>query len=247
MQQKRVALVTGAGGNIGSGIAERLAQDGAHVVLVDLPGRAEPVAARLRDHSVEAAAADIADEAAVHTLMAGIEARHGRLDILVNNAAISPKRPGPRWEVPLAEWEAVLRINVTAPFLLAQAAIPLMIARRWGRIVNISSQSGRTATKVAGLAYGTSKHALVGFTRHLANALGEHGITVNSVAPGPMDVLMPGTPGGVPQISSANYAIPAGRLGTAADIAAAVAYLTSEQAGFVTGAVIDVNGGTFMG
>lgn len=249
--QQRLALVTGAARGIGLGVAERLAGDGLNVVLVDLidevHGAARGLAAR--GLAVEACVADIAREDAVRALVDDVLARHGRLDVLVNNAGISPKHGGRKalvQDTSLEEWQAVLAVNLTGPFLMCRAALPAMRRHGWGRIVNMSSQAGRTRSQIAGSHYAASKAGLIGFSRTLAAEVGADGITVNCIAPGRIETPMAATAGA--DVNRAYVSqIPVARIGHPGDIASAVSFLASEEAGFITGATLDVNGGHFMG
>ena len=246
----RTALVTGAARGIGLAIAERLVAAPMHVVLLDVEPSVHASAQRLRDAgaSAESHVGDIADEDWVQRCLADILARRGQVDILVNNAGISPKTNGMRSPVEqmrLDEWNRVMAVNLTGAFLLSRAVIPGMRAQRWGRIVNISSQGGRTRTRIAGAHYAASKAGLIGFTRTLAGELAGEGITANSIAPGRVESNMAQ---GATQATNQSFlaSIPMGRVGTAAEIAAAVAFLAGEDAGYITGATLDVNGGSFM-
>ncbi|CEJ12273.1 3-oxoacyl-[acyl-carrier-protein] reductase FabG [bacterium YEK0313] len=249
--QQRLALVTGAARGIGLGVAERLAGDGLKVVLVDLVdeihGAARGLAAK--GLAVEACVADIAREDAVRALVDDVLARHGRLDVLVNNAGISPKHGGRKalvQDTSLEEWQAVLAVNLTGPFLMCRAALPAMRRHGWGRIVNMSSQAGRTRSQIAGSHYAASKAGLIGFSRTLAAEVGADGITVNCIAPGRIETPMAATAGA--DVNRAYVSqIPVARIGHPGDIASAVSFLASDEAGFITGATLDVNGGHFMG
>ncbi len=247
----RVALVTGAARGIGFGIAERLANDGVRVVLSDVLPEVHDAAARLRDTGLlaEGEIGSVADEGWTKAVVAGIHDRHGRLDILVNNAGISPKRDGQKYTVrdtPLAQWNEVLAVNLTGAFLLCREAVPGMTERGWGRIVMISSQSARTRADIAGSAYAAAKAGMISLARVLASEVGKSGVTVNSIAPGRIESPMQAVAG---EAATRDYItrIPVGRLGKAADIAATVAFLASDDASFITGATIDVTGGFFMG
>ncbi len=248
--RNRIALVTGAAQGIGFGIAEQLARDGAHVVLSDILPQVTAAAARLQAAglSAESEQGSVADEAWASGVVRKVEETHGRLDILVNNAGISPKRDGkklPIRDTPLAQWNEVLAINLTGAFLLCRQAVPGMTARGFGRIINISSQAGRARTDIAGSAYAASKAGLIALSRVLASEVGKQGITVNCIAPGRIESPMAAVAGADVNREYVSR-IPVGRIGTAADIAATVAFLASEDASFITGATIDVNGGFFM-
>jgi 3-oxoacyl-[acyl-carrier protein] reductase len=175
-----------------------------------------------------------------------VEGQFGRLDILVNNAGISPSHEGRSLDLedmPVEEWDRVIAVNLTGTFLMCRAALPLMKRGKWGRIVNFSSQGGRTRSLLSGAHYAATKAGLIGFTRILAGQVGKHGITANCIAPGRIDTEQSRSFG-----DAAAYAaqLPVGRLGEPQDIAAGVEYLVSEGASFVTGTVLDVNGGYFM-
>nr|WP_309503880.1 SDR family NAD(P)-dependent oxidoreductase [uncultured Roseovarius sp.] len=247
MNQTRTALVTGAARGIGADIARRLAGDGHRVILTDV---LEEVTQTAQDIGLGAVAVpfDLAQLPQIEPFVQSLIATHGPIDIIVNNAGISPKHDGkraPAQDTDLAEWQAVLDINLTAAFLICKAALPDMRARKWGRIVNMASQAARTRSTVAGSHYAASKAGLLGFSRTLAGEVGLDGITVNCIAPGRIDTPMAS---GVSDAVNAAYVqtIPVGRIGTTADVAHAVAYFASEEAGFVTGTVMDVNGGHFM-
>jgi 3-oxoacyl-[acyl-carrier protein] reductase len=248
---KRIALVTGAAGGIGLGIAERLARDGATVLISDVAAHLEESAAALRSkgYAAEAVPGDVADPAWCEEVVARAHRDHGSLDILVNNAGISPKRDGKKIlirDTDLDQWNRVFAINLTGAFLLCRAATPKMQERHWGRVVNIASQAARTRADIAGAAYAASKSGMIGFSRVLASEVGQDGVTVNCIAPGRIESPMAAVAGAE---ANRDYVtrIPVRRIGTAADIAATVAFLASEEASFITGATIDVNGGFFMG
>ena len=239
----RVALITGGAGAVGSAAARMLAQDGFSLVLADLDGdRAATVAAEIERESrieVVALGIDIAAPDAAARLIATVSERFGRLDCLVNNAgrtgaskidALDPD-----------EWEAVLRVNLTAPMLLCREAAPLMRANG-GSIVNVASRVYLSGT---GVGYTSSKSGLIGLTRTLAVQLGPHGIRVNAVAPSFLN--SPFNKKIVAENSSLADAFrritPLGRVGTPEDVAGAIAFLASDRASFITGDVLHVCGG----
>ncbi|MBY8824293.1 SDR family NAD(P)-dependent oxidoreductase [Sphingomonas colocasiae] len=247
---QRVAIVTGAAKGLGRATAERLAADGHHVVCVGRSGNTEPVATALKacGMSAEAMVAEMSDEVAIEAMVENVAARHGRIDILVNNAGFGTSRgnrPASIAELTLDEWNAVLAVNLTAPFLLSRAVIPHMRRGRWGRIVNVGSRAGRTGIPAAEAAYSATKAGLLGLTRYLAMVTADGGITVNAIAAGRFATDMADQ--AAPDIrSSALAGIPVGRTGDPAEFAGTVSFLTSEIAAFMTGATIDVNGGAFM-
>jgi len=250
---KRVALVTGAANGFGWYTSRRLAAAGHAVVMLD---RAPEVAARaeeLRSNggSAHSEVIDLTDVGNVQVAIKQILKVHRRIDILINNAGTGLlKKPGggvPQIaDVDLASWNRVIALTLTTPYLLCQAVVPGMVQAGWGRIVNISSRAGRTAVAASDLSYASTKAAIIGLTRRLADEVAPHGITVNAIAPGRFDTVFANqSPPDV--IAQAIAGIPAKRLGRPEELAATIAFLVSEEAGYMTGAVLDVNGGGFMG
>lgn len=241
------AVVTGAARGMGRAITARLAALGYPVIAVDIDeeGLATTAAEVPGDITPLVAGVGAAD---APSLVRTATRPHGGICVLVNNAGISPKRDGvavPTVELTRAEWDRVLLTNLTGAFELCQVAAIDMMAMGWGRIVNVSSLAARTGTRVPGSHYVASKAALLGFSRTLALELGRSGVTVNCIAPGRIDTSMAGE--ALPEINERMLRrVPVGRFGQPDDIAAAVAYLVSEDAGFVTGATLDVNGGMLM-
>jgi 3-oxoacyl-[acyl-carrier protein] reductase len=237
----KAAIVTGAAAGIGRAIAERLAAAGAAVALADVKGAGGAAAAlQVSGYKAMAIAADVAKEEDCARLVAEAAASLGRVDILVNNAGIGIQRPF--LDLTLEEYERVMRINVTGALLCSQHAARRMIAQRaGGRIVNIASISGRRAN-VARAAYGTSKAALIQLTRQMALELAPHGITVNAIAPGPIETEMAK---GHPPEQRAEFLrmVPLNRYGMPEEIAAAAVFLAAGEAGYITGHVLDVDGG----
>jgi 3-oxoacyl-[acyl-carrier protein] reductase len=246
----RSALVTGGANGIGFAIAHGLAAQGHRVLLADVSDTVHAAAQRLDPSGarVHAHVADVGDEAQVVATARRALELFGGCDILVNCAGVSSKRDGkpiPPQEVRTADWERVLRINLTAPFVLSRELIPAMRERGFGRIVNITSRAGRTFVAPAGVDYAASKAGLIGLTRHLAGTYAADGITVNCVAPGRIETALSSLSS--PEIiAAAAKAIPVGRLGSTDEVAAAVLFLASEAASYVTGTCMDVNGGVFM-
>ena len=248
---KRAALVTGAARGLGRAIAHRLGALGHPVLLVDVDPAVVRTAAELHDaHGIDARGIqlDISDETEVAKLASLAGEHWTRLAILVNNAGISPKHEGrkrPVESMPLAEWRRVLDVNLTGAFLMSRACIPMLGSRGWGRIVMITSQAARTRTIVPGAHYQSSKAGLTALARVLAAELADRGVTVNCVAPGRIESEMTGAidPATNAQIAAT---IPAGRMGRPDEVAATVAFLASDAAGYLTGASLDVNGGSFM-
>jgi len=244
--QGQVAIVTGGAQGIGLAIAARLAADGSALVIADLNAEgAERAASSLSEAGPTALAigADItSDQGRARIVSAALE-RHGRIDVLVNNAGILPRVP--LMEVTPEVWHRTMQVNLDAAFFCSQAVLPAMRAQGRGRIINISSMSARTGGQASPPHYATSKTGLVGMTRALARVVGAWGVTVNAVAPGMIDTEMLAalTP---EQRQWWLEQIPLARLGTPEDVAGAVAFLASDDASYITGATLDVNGGYFM-
>ena len=240
----RVALVTGASRGIGRAIARRLGEQGAIVVAAARGDHADETARELTadGHTAEAVQLDVTDQAAVEKLPGEIINRHGRLDIVVSNAGIARDQLVMRMK--RADWDAVLATNLTATFVLAQAAVRPMLKQRGGRIIAIGSVVGQTGN--AGQTnYAASKAGLIGFAKALAREVASRGITVNVVAPGLIETDMTKAMAEKAQVSWTEQ-IPLARLGTVDDVAAAVCFLASDEASYITGHVLAVNGGMYM-
>lgn len=248
--ENRVALVTGAARGLGAAIAAKLAANDHPVVLADVLEQVEATAARLREagHQARALRLDVSDEAAVNALPQALGDWWPRLSVLVNNAGISPKVEGRKRkvvEIPLEEWNRVLAVNLTGPFLLSKLCIPVMQAQGWGRIVMMTSQAAYVPNTITGAYYGASKAGLLGFARTLAGELGPDGITVNCVSPG--RIMSDMVAGAAPGMNEAFLArIPLGRLGEPKEVAEVVGFLVSEAAAYLTGTTIHVGGGSYM-
>jgi 3-oxoacyl-[acyl-carrier protein] reductase len=240
----KVALVTGASRGIGRAIAARLADQGATVIAAARADHADECVAELtaRGQRAEALSLDVTDPAAVEAVPGAIVARHGRLDILVSNAGIT--RDQLLMRMKREDWDAVLATNLTATFLLAQASMRPMLKQRGGRIVAISSVVGQMGN--AGQTnYAASKAGLIGFAKALAREVASRAITVNVVAPGMVETDMTRAVNAKTQVDWAAQ-IPLGRLGKVDDVAAAVCFLASDEASYITGHVLAVNGGMYM-
>jgi 3-oxoacyl-[acyl-carrier protein] reductase len=240
----RVALVTGASRGIGRAIAARLAEQGATVVAAARGDNARACADELAaaGHRAEAITLDVTDAGAVEAAPGDIVKRHGRLDIVVSNAGVT--RDQLLMRMKRDDWDTVVATNLTATFLLAQAAMRPMLKQKSGRIIAISSVVGQTGN--AGQAnYAASKAGLIGFAKALAREVASRAITVNVVAPGMIDTDMTRAIAEKAQVDWSSQ-IPLGRLGTVDEVAAAVSFLASDEASYITGHVLAVNGGMYM-
>lgn len=238
----KVALITGASGGLGDKIARTLHAQGATLALTD---RSEERMEKLKEElgsNVECFVADLGDSEAINQLVKDVEAKFGRIDILVNNAGLT--RDNLFIRMSDEDWQLVLDVNLTAGFKLAKAAVRGMMKRRFGRIIGIASVVGVTGN--AGQAnYSASKAGMIAMNKCLAQEVGSRGITVNSIAPGfirtPMTDVLPD------DVKAALLAkIPEAKLGEAQDIANVVAFLASDEAQYITGQTININGGMAM-
>jgi 3-oxoacyl-[acyl-carrier protein] reductase len=239
-----VALVTGASRGIGRAIAVALARRGATVVAAARGDHAEAVAAEIAaaGGTAEPLTLDVTDGAAVGAAVGGLVERHGRIDVLVNNAGIT--RDQLLLRMKRDDWDAVVATNLTAAFTCAQAVLKTMIKQRSGRIINITSVVGQSGN--AGQAnYAASKAGLIGFTKAVALEVASRNITVNAVAPGMIETDMTRALAEATQTEWAGR-IPLKRLGTVEDVAGAVVFLASDEAAYITGHVLAVNGGMHM-
>ena len=240
----KLAIVTGASRGIGRGIAEMLAARGAHVIAAARGDNAKATvdAIQAAGGRAEVVALDVTDTSAVDAMVGGVLERHGRIDVLVNNAGIT--RDQLMLRMKRQEWDEVIATNLTAAFTCAQAVLKPMIKQRSGRIISVSSVVGQMGN--AGQAnYAASKAGLIGFSLALAREVASRNITVNVVAPGMIDTDMTRAVAGKAQ-SDWEALIPLKRLGMPADIAAAVCFLASDEASYITGHVLAVNGGMYM-
>jgi 3-oxoacyl-[acyl-carrier protein] reductase len=241
----RVAFVTGSSRGIGRAIALTLSREGFYIVVASPEvENNELVAGEIRAAGGEAMTLnmDIGSQESVKQGFGQVLAAKGRVDVLVNNAGIT--RDGLAVRMKPADWDLVLKINLSGAFFAAQQALPGMMKNRWGRIVNMASVVGQAGSP--GQAnYVASKAALIGLTKALAQEMGSRGITVNAVAPGYIDTDMTSV---LPEAVKQKYlaSIPLGRAGTIADVAAAVKFLVSDDASYITGHVLAVNGGMYM-
>jgi 3-oxoacyl-[acyl-carrier protein] reductase len=246
IDEGRVAIVTGGGRGIGRAIVARLAQEGANVAISyrSNDAAAEETAQKVRDVGVqcELFKGDVASPEDVHALFKGVSDAFGRVDILVNNAGIT--RDNLMMRMKEDEFDEVLRTNLKGTYLCTRAALRPMVRARWGRIVNVGSVVGLVGN--AGQAnYAASKAGIIGFTKSVAREVAQRGITVNAVAPGYVETeLTGGLPEGVKDQILAQ--VPSGRFGEPEEVAAVVAFLSGEGAGYITGQTIAVDGGMTM-
>jgi len=247
----RVALVTGASRGIGASTAELLARRGARVaVSARTISDLETVASSILRNGGEALVipCDVVEPAQVASMIETVVKKWGRLDILVNNAGLgTPAKPVE--EVLPEEWDQTILLNLKSVYLCIRAAAPVMKRQRYGRIVNVSSFAGRFFSRLSGPHYSSAKAGVVGFTRHMAAELGPFGVCVNSVAPSPVlteRVKVKWTTRAEEERQRILAGIPLGRLAQPEEIATVIAFLASDDASYVNGACIDVNGGSYM-
>jgi NAD(P)-dependent dehydrogenase (short-subunit alcohol dehydrogenase family) len=245
----RVAVVTGAGSGIGLAVGRRLSERGCRVALLDLDGAAaERAADELRAAGARAlaGAVDVADREAVDDALRKVRAEFGPVEIMVTSAGLDAFEPFTG--ITIAAWERMIAVNLTGTFHCLQAVVPEMLAAKWGRIVTISSSSAQSgAARMAH--YVASKAGVIGLTKALAVELAPHGITVNTIPPGFIITPMARRAeagGHLPSLEAVAARTPVRRGGTPEDVAAACAFLCSDEAGYVTGQLIGVNGGWYI-
>jgi NAD(P)-dependent dehydrogenase (short-subunit alcohol dehydrogenase family) len=246
-ERQRIAIVTGGTKGIGGAITERLAAEGAHVCAVYAgdhdTARSLKQGLASKGQSISVHPGDVGDRAFCQDLVAAIVSEHGGVDYLVNNAGLLIENNA--YRITEEEWDRALRVNLSGPFHLAQAVLPIMAERGFGRIVNVGSVTAAMGSPVE-VAYGAAKAGLLGMTRSLARAVARKGITVNLVVPGVYDTDM--TRSMRPEAQDAIAAmIPLGRRGAPAELAHAVLFLLDDRASYLTGSVVTVDGGLSMG
>jgi 3-oxoacyl-[acyl-carrier protein] reductase len=247
MMEGRVAIVTGAAQGIGASIAKRFASEKIRVVVADVKKElGERKARQIREAGGDALflEVDVSKKADADRLVSETLKEFGRLDILVNNAAINYLTPILE-EVREKEWDQVLAVNIKGVFFCMSAAVDPMKYQKWGRVINIGSIAGKQGGPASGVHYCASKAAVICMTKQFARYLAPYGITVNAIAPGIIDTEMGRFLG--PEAIERNIRLtPLGRLGTPEDVAHAALFLASEDAEFITGEILDVNGGVLM-
>lgn len=250
MKREKTALVTGAASGIGLAVAHRLAKSGVTTLMLDCSQEVTEKATELAAQGGKAVGhvVDLADSAALDRWLQDVLKQYGTVDIIVNNAGIHPKKEGGKFlveEISLRDWEKVLAINLNAPFQICAKLLPAMKKGGWGRVVNIGSAGARMRPVTPSSHYVASKAGIVGLTHCIAEEYARDGITANCVAPGPVKTGL--TASSSPEsIVRLTQSVPMGRYGTPDELAAAIVFLTSEDASFVNGAVFDVNGGAAM-
>lgn len=240
----RVATITGGASGIGAAIARHLGAQGVLIVVGDIdPEASRRTLSELQSVGVEASSVpiDVTSPASVADAFAEVQRRHGRCDVLVNCAGVA--KVYPFLEFPLDNWQKTMDVNVTGTLLCSQHAARMMVAKGWGRIVNIASVAGMRAVGVGRTAYGTSKGALIALTRQMAVELAPHGVTANALCPGPVDTPLTRALHSDKFRGEYTRAIPMNRYGTTDEVAAVAAFLASDGAAYVTGIALPVDGG----
>ncbi|WP_066688138.1 SDR family NAD(P)-dependent oxidoreductase [Christensenella intestinihominis] len=243
----KTAIVTGAAKGIGRGCAEILARNGANVVLADINlEMAVETEQAFKKEGLQAKAVqvNVKSVADIEKMVQSAVRSFGTVDILVNNAGIFHATPIE--EITEQEWDNIVDINLKSVFFATQKVLPYMKEKKSGKIVNLSSLAGRNGGFTNGMGYSATKAGIIGLTRGFAARLAQYGININAVAPGSTDTgILDGL--GESEIRSLTEKIPLGRFGKTAEIASVVAFLCSDEAAFMTGAVVDVNGGMYFG
>jgi len=249
--QNKVAIVTGGASGIGAATARGLSREGAKVVVADWnPENLQKMEAEMKkeDRPFLGLKIDVSLEKDVQKLVSQTVSQFGGIDFLVNNAGISPKHKGKKqnlWEMSIEEWDRVMAVNIRGVFLCCYFAVPRMIERGGGAIVSLSSQAAKAGSVITGCHYAISKAGVVGLTKILAREVAQYKIRVNAVAPGRIDTPMIwDVPVEVNEQIKKN--IPLGRLGKAEEVADPILFLLSEASSFMTGVVLDINGGSGM-
>jgi len=245
----RVAIVTGAAQGIGFHAAKMMCQNGMKVALVDLNGEKVQAAAdelnALADSAgVKAFSCDVSDDTAIEKTISEIAAHFGQIDVLINGAGILSATKIP--DIQREEWDRILGVNLSGAFFMVQKAVPYLQKSKHGRIINISSVAGRMGGVENSMSYAASKGGMCSITRGMARHLGPFGITVNAVCPGPTrtPIMDAYSEEAMRNLAAKNFL---GRVGEPDDVAAGICYLASEEASYVTGIMLDINGGFWIG
>ena len=246
-EKDKTAVVTGAGRGIGKAIALLLARQGIQVAVNDVAAAAaEETAKEIQYHGGRAVAApsDVTQEDSVRVMVAGIVRDLGSIDILINNAGVL--RPTKVVDISEEEWDLVINGNLKSAFLCIKHVLPIMMAKGWGRIVNLSSTAGKSFSTLGGAHYTAAKAALLGLTRHVAKESARFGITANAVCPGLIDTEMVRRTVNEKTLSQIFNSFPIPRLGRPEEVAHLVSFLVSDEAAYITGASLDITGGDLM-
>lgn len=249
----RIAIVTGAGGGLGSTFAKKMAQEGATIVLTDINLDVLQQTINMLEEQkckYDSYILDVTNKQQVQDTFQCVYEKFGQIDILINNAGGSLYTPKELNQIDETHWDLVLDVNLKGTFLCCQAIVPFMARKNYGRIINVSSIGARTASLVTGVAYAAAKGGVISFSRRLAKEIGDYGITVNTIAPGTVlsGSRMIETWENMEEEDRRDIlrSIPLGRLSTAEEQADVVVFLSSNKSSYITGTVIDVNGGRFM-
>ncbi len=243
----KVVIVTGAAQGMGKAVSKRFAEYGAKIIINDINSdnlKSTETEFLKSGFNVIALAGDVANSNDVSNVVNQTVSRYGRIDILINNAGVL--KPTKVIDINENEWDFVIDVNLKGTFLFSKAVISIMKSHNWGRIVNFSSSAGKNISTVGGAHYTAAKAGILGFTRHLAKEIAKYGITVNSVCPGLIDTEMVRSTIDETQIQNYAGSFPVNRLGTIEEVADLVTYLASQNASYITGASIDINGGDLM-
>lgn len=245
--KNKVVIVTGAAQGMGKAVSKHFAIKGSNVVLNDM--NLDTLKSAEMDFAksgfeIYAIQGNVADSADVDNIVKKTVAKYGRIDILINNAGVL--KPTKVIEMDENEWDFVIDVNLKGTFLFSKAVIPIMRSQNWGRIINFSSTAGKNVSTVGGAHYTSAKAGILGFTRHLAKEVAHYGITVNAVCPGLIDTEMVRKTIDSKQIEEYTKTFPIKRLGTIDEVASLITFLSSQEASYITGASIDINGGDLM-
>lgn len=245
--EARVAMVTGAGRGIGRAIATKLARAGAKVVAADIDlSHAQGTSEMIMEQGgvCIAVRADVTQIDSLNTLLEKALETYGKVNIMVNNAGVMYRTR--IFDISLDEWEKTIKVNLTGAFLCIKAVLPGMKEQGFGRIINISSSAGRSVSTLGGAHYTSSKAGLLGLTRAVAKEVGPFGITVNAICPGLIDTEMARKTTSPGELQDFLDSFPIDRIGTPEEVGDLVVFLCSDQASYITGASLDINGGDLM-
>lgn len=243
----KTALITGAGQGMGKSVAQKFASMGIQIAINDINSQAaEATAQEIKKSGIDAIAvpADITKKSDVQSLIQKTTDHFGTIHMLINNAGIL--YPTKVIDIPEDEWDRVIEVNLKGTFLCSQAILPILQQNNWGRIVNFSSTAGKNISTVGGAHYTAAKAGILGFTRHLAKEVAPYNITVNAVCPGLIDTDMVRNTIDPDRQKAYAKSFPIARLGKPEEVADLVAFLCSDQAAYITGASLDINGGDLM-